>query len=198
MCGDGCDGCACAGWRGCTASSTTSRTTTGLVAVWGCGGVNAGRFMKADDDTYVVMKNLREFLAKYDPNDMHYFGLGRRAGRSMCGLGRFCRARVHSRRRAALSEWRRRVRAEPGGAGQAGARDGWRLWQCDELQGANPWSFPETVYDHEKSEDLEFARALLKLDIHIENVAGPDGLASACTAERRCNGGDRAGCIPSV
>ena len=32
------------------------------------------------------------------------------------------------------------------------------------------------MYDHEKSEDLEFARALLKLDIHIENVAGPDGL----------------------
>ncbi len=31
--------------------------------------------MKADDDTYVVMKNLRPFLAKYKTQDIHYFGL---------------------------------------------------------------------------------------------------------------------------
>ena len=43
------------------------------------------------------------------------------------------------------------------------------------MQGENPWAFPETVKDHEKSEDLELGRALLKLDIHIKNVVGPDG-----------------------
>ena len=31
--------------------------------------------MKADDDTYVAVDNLREFLSKYDPNEPHFFGL---------------------------------------------------------------------------------------------------------------------------
>lgn len=31
--------------------------------------------MKADDDTYVAMKNLREYLSQYDPKQPHYFGL---------------------------------------------------------------------------------------------------------------------------
>jgi hypothetical protein len=32
------------------------------------------RFFKADDDTYVFMRHLRSFLAKYNPKDPHYFG----------------------------------------------------------------------------------------------------------------------------
>ncbi|EDQ92391.1 uncharacterized protein MONBRDRAFT_22031 [Monosiga brevicollis MX1] len=31
-------------------------------------------FMKADDDTFVVVDNLRQFLAQYDPNKPHFFG----------------------------------------------------------------------------------------------------------------------------
>ncbi len=44
------------------------------------------------------------------------------------------------------------------------------------FQGENQWSFPPTVLDHEKSEDLELGRALKLLDIHVENVLGPDGM----------------------
>jgi glycoprotein-N-acetylgalactosamine 3-beta-galactosyltransferase len=32
------------------------------------------RFMKVDDDTYVVMKNLRTFLSQYNPAEPYYFG----------------------------------------------------------------------------------------------------------------------------
>ena len=31
-------------------------------------------FMKADDDSFVMVENLRRFLAKYDPNVPHFFG----------------------------------------------------------------------------------------------------------------------------
>eukprot|EP00043_Microstomoeca_roanoka_P019016 m.208477 g.208477 ORF g.208477 m.208477 type:complete len:499 (+) comp16926_c1_seq1:282-1778(+) len=31
-------------------------------------------FMKADDDTYVMVDNLRKFLSKFDPNKPHFFG----------------------------------------------------------------------------------------------------------------------------
>lgn len=31
-------------------------------------------FMKMDDDTYVLMENLKEFLTKYDTNKPYYFG----------------------------------------------------------------------------------------------------------------------------
>lgn len=31
-------------------------------------------FMKADDDTYVIVDNLKKFLAKYSPFDAIYFG----------------------------------------------------------------------------------------------------------------------------
>ena len=30
--------------------------------------------MKADDDTFVFVDNLRTFLKDFDPNDPHYFG----------------------------------------------------------------------------------------------------------------------------
>ena len=30
--------------------------------------------MKADDDTYVFLDNLRMFLKDFNPNDPHYFG----------------------------------------------------------------------------------------------------------------------------
>lgn len=31
-------------------------------------------FLKADDDTYVIVENLRHLLSVYNPNDEHYFG----------------------------------------------------------------------------------------------------------------------------
>merc|ERR1712004_276707 len=31
-------------------------------------------FLKADDNTYIVVENLRKFLAKYDPDMPHFFG----------------------------------------------------------------------------------------------------------------------------
>ena len=31
-------------------------------------------FMKADDDTYVVMDHLKQYLGKYDTNELHHFG----------------------------------------------------------------------------------------------------------------------------
>ena len=30
--------------------------------------------LKADDDTYVIIEHLREFLADYSPHDDHFFG----------------------------------------------------------------------------------------------------------------------------
>ena len=33
------------------------------------------RFLKADDDTYVAVDNLREFLSSYSPSDDHYIGM---------------------------------------------------------------------------------------------------------------------------
>ena len=35
---------------------------------------DADWFMKADDDSFVVVENVRHFLSKYDPNDAHFFG----------------------------------------------------------------------------------------------------------------------------
>ncbi|KAF0989405.1 hypothetical protein HZS_176 [Henneguya salminicola] len=31
-------------------------------------------FIKADDDTYVIMENLKYFLSQYNPNQSYYFG----------------------------------------------------------------------------------------------------------------------------
>jgi len=31
-------------------------------------------YLRADDDTYVIVENLRHFLSKYDPTQLHFFG----------------------------------------------------------------------------------------------------------------------------
>ena len=43
---------------------------------------DADWFLKADDDTYVIMENLRYFLSKLNPSDPHYIG---RMFTSYCG-----------------------------------------------------------------------------------------------------------------
>lgn len=101
-------------------------------------------FLKADDDTYIVMKNLREFLSHYKSSDTHYFG-----------------------REFILGDG---LHYPSGGAGYLLSR------ATLKKLGENQWSFPPTVLDHEKSEDLELGRALKLLDIPVENVLGPDGI----------------------
>ena len=66
--------------RSMPATTTGSRECRCLLSddddVW-------GRFMKADDDTYVVVKNLRAFLSQHSPSNLHYYGVRAR----MCASG---------------------------------------------------------------------------------------------------------------
>ncbi|CAH3152619.1 unnamed protein product [Porites lobata] len=57
---------------------------------------DADWFLKADDDTYVIMENLRYFPSKLNPSDPHYIG---RMFTSYCGLG--------------IQQWRGRLRFQP-------------------------------------------------------------------------------------
>ncbi len=33
------------------------------------------RYIRAEDDTYIAMDNMRSFLGAQNPNDAHYFGM---------------------------------------------------------------------------------------------------------------------------
>ena len=63
-----------------TSTSITSTSSIGLQD-WHCVMTTVsgmfdlvGRFMKADDDTYVVVKNLRTYLSQFDPSTEHFLG----------------------------------------------------------------------------------------------------------------------------
>jgi hypothetical protein len=56
-------------------------------------------FMRADDDTFVNMDNLREYLAGFNPEDTHYFGRQMKAG----GLTFYSGGSTHVLSRQALS-----------------------------------------------------------------------------------------------
>ncbi|EDV94074.1 glycoprotein-N-acetylgalactosamine 3-beta-galactosyltransferase 1 [Drosophila grimshawi] len=51
-----------------------NKTREGFRHVWHTYGEQFDWFLKADDDTYVIMENLRHMLSAYDPNMPVYFG----------------------------------------------------------------------------------------------------------------------------
>ena len=51
-----------------------AKTKETLKYVWKHHRNDADWFLKADDDTYVVMENLKNFLAQYNTTKPYYFG----------------------------------------------------------------------------------------------------------------------------
>lgn len=50
------------------------KTTEGLKYIFKNHIHQADWILKADDDTYVIIEHLREFLMDYSPQDDHFFG----------------------------------------------------------------------------------------------------------------------------
>ena len=51
-----------------------NKASASLRYIYQCHINDADWFLKADDDTYVIMENLRYFLSKLNPSDPHYIG----------------------------------------------------------------------------------------------------------------------------
>lgn len=51
-----------------------AKTKAGLTYIWEAYRDEYDWFLKADDDTYMIMENLRYFLKDYDTSKAYYFG----------------------------------------------------------------------------------------------------------------------------
>eukprot|EP00056_Hartaetosiga_gracilis_P009552 m.137376 g.137376 ORF g.137376 m.137376 type:complete len:471 (+) comp13148_c0_seq32:17-1429(+) len=101
-------------------------------------------FLKADDDTFVIVENLKEMLSHYDPLKKHFFG----------------RAFVYKRNHPEYE-----VIYPSGGAGYVLSQASLRA------VGENP----KLLKAGGAVEDMELARILRKLDIHIEDTRDSEG-----------------------
>uniref|UniRef100_A0A914V1D1 N-acetylgalactosaminide beta-1,3-galactosyltransferase n=1 Tax=Plectus sambesii TaxID=2011161 RepID=A0A914V1D1_9BILA len=106
-------------------------------------------FLKADDDTYIVVENLRQFLAPFNGSDHHYFGY----------------------------KWSHELRHghASGGAGYVLSRSTLKLL-VESL--SNTTICPAILANatNEIAEDLQVGRCLENLDIFLEPTADPKGL----------------------
>ncbi|CAH3016993.1 unnamed protein product, partial [Porites evermanni] len=89
-------------------------------------------FLKADDDTYVIMENLRYFLSKLNPSDPHYIG---RMFTSYGGYNTGGAGYVFSRE--TLRIFKRAL--DEGGCPRRGGEDTW-VARCLRAQGVKPVS----------------------------------------------------------
>ena len=155
-------------------SSTTSEITTGLsCCVREQASVDATRFLKADDDTFFVVRNLRRALARYQPQDIHFFGA---AAWPSSDIPSCVQGESFSYKGI---EWCMQAEelamslVAPVCRFWCVARGRFRYFMS--AQGRNQWAFSPPSHTQLVAEDLEFSRTLMKLGVRVQTILGPDG-----------------------